>query len=504
MEIDLIQVKGKTQPEAVFAVLGRAEVEQDPRCRELRELNAQMLASFRKQQWDEALDLIARCRKIADGFDVAGLYDMYEERIATYRAEPPGPDWDGVYEAEVEIAHLRSRPRPAPPSAAPPQSPAARIRARRRRRARTAESVCGIATSSTSVSQRLSSMIQSPPSRTATMAWSSLAAVLRTITSLTSSCGDARRGQRDVFGDGVILAVAAAGGEGLERRAPAVGHAPLRHVAHRLDRQIDGAVDDADAGEAGQRAALRNDGKKSLAPPAGSAVRSARTARKLHCRREFSTSTPCHLVKTWPNADGGGGEAEWLRHAAVTTGSSVAPDRVWPSAQIHRRAGYCPRALRLCRRIYRRDWLRRRRWRLAVARARSAGCNAGGKRAPARFSFALGSSARRHVGARSVLQSRAWSLPADFSAGDCSAVVGDLLLHRRSSAGSIAGTISLRVPPLTARSRTCRYRCRRRPAIPGCMRQMRHAAPRRNILTSLNSRVRRFCALSRLCCSGTP
>ena len=46
MEIDLIQVKGKKQPEAVFTVLGRAEVEQDPRCRELRELNAQMLVAL--------------------------------------------------------------------------------------------------------------------------------------------------------------------------------------------------------------------------------------------------------------------------------------------------------------------------------------------------------------------------------------------------------------------------------------------------------------------------
>jgi hypothetical protein len=25
---------------------------------------------------------------------------MYMERIATYRAEPPPPDWTGVYEAE--------------------------------------------------------------------------------------------------------------------------------------------------------------------------------------------------------------------------------------------------------------------------------------------------------------------------------------------------------------------------------------------------------------------
>ncbi len=100
MEIDLIQVKGKKQPESVFAVLGRAEVEQDPLCAQLRELNGQMLACFRKQQWDETLALIARCRKVANGFEVAGLYDMYEERIETYRADPPRPGWDGVYEAE--------------------------------------------------------------------------------------------------------------------------------------------------------------------------------------------------------------------------------------------------------------------------------------------------------------------------------------------------------------------------------------------------------------------
>ena len=102
MEIDLIQVKGKTQPEAVFAVLGRIEVERDPRCGELRELNAQMLGRFRKQEWDAALSLIDRCRKIAGGFEAAGLYDMYMERIETYRADPPGPDWDGVYEAETK------------------------------------------------------------------------------------------------------------------------------------------------------------------------------------------------------------------------------------------------------------------------------------------------------------------------------------------------------------------------------------------------------------------
>jgi adenylate cyclase len=100
MEIDLIQVKGKKEPEAVYAVLGRAEVEHDPRCQELCELNASMIASYRKQEWDKALDLINRCREPANSFDVAGLYDMYVERIANYRADPPPKDWDGVYEAE--------------------------------------------------------------------------------------------------------------------------------------------------------------------------------------------------------------------------------------------------------------------------------------------------------------------------------------------------------------------------------------------------------------------
>ncbi|MGO8922728.1 MAG: CHASE2 domain-containing protein [Xanthobacteraceae bacterium] len=102
MEIDLIMVKGKKQPEAVFTVLGRSEIDADPRCRELRDANAQMLGRFRKQQWDDAIDLIARCRKFANGFDLSGLYDMYEERIELYRAQPPAPDWDGVYEAETK------------------------------------------------------------------------------------------------------------------------------------------------------------------------------------------------------------------------------------------------------------------------------------------------------------------------------------------------------------------------------------------------------------------
>jgi adenylate cyclase len=100
MEIDRIKVKGKSEPEAVYMVLGRAGGVEDARCRELRDLNDQFLGCYRKQDWDAAMALIARCRDAAGGFDAAGLYEMFQERIEKFRLDPPPPDWGGVYEAE--------------------------------------------------------------------------------------------------------------------------------------------------------------------------------------------------------------------------------------------------------------------------------------------------------------------------------------------------------------------------------------------------------------------
>src|SRR5580692_5516157 len=77
MEIDRIKVKGKSEPEAVYMVLGRAGGVEDARCRELRDLNDQFLGCYRKQDWDAAMALIARCRDAAGGFDAAGLYEMF-------------------------------------------------------------------------------------------------------------------------------------------------------------------------------------------------------------------------------------------------------------------------------------------------------------------------------------------------------------------------------------------------------------------------------------------
>jgi adenylate cyclase len=100
MEIDRIQVKGKTEPETVFTVLGRAELDQDPRFQELRKLTSKMLGYYREQNWTEAVETIEACRKAAEGLGVGALYHMYAERIEAFRHNPPPSDWNGVYEAE--------------------------------------------------------------------------------------------------------------------------------------------------------------------------------------------------------------------------------------------------------------------------------------------------------------------------------------------------------------------------------------------------------------------
>jgi adenylate cyclase len=100
MEIDRIQVKGKTEPETVFTVLGRAELRRDPNFQELHVLTTKMLQYYREQNWTRALDTIEPCRKAAEGFGVGALYHMYAERIEAFRHNPPPPGWNGVYEAE--------------------------------------------------------------------------------------------------------------------------------------------------------------------------------------------------------------------------------------------------------------------------------------------------------------------------------------------------------------------------------------------------------------------
>ncbi|MGB0683838.1 MAG: CHASE2 domain-containing protein [Magnetovibrionaceae bacterium] len=100
VELDLIKVKGKTEALAIFALLGDDQMGADPAFLKYREHHDTVVASYRGQDWRKCREEMAVCRKLCLPFyDMGGYYDMLEERIKEYVANPPPKDWDGVFVA---------------------------------------------------------------------------------------------------------------------------------------------------------------------------------------------------------------------------------------------------------------------------------------------------------------------------------------------------------------------------------------------------------------------
>jgi adenylate cyclase len=92
-EVDKVRVKGKQKVIAIFEPIGvQGEVDSVALAKISR--FHQALAHFRAQRWDEAEALL---QELASAEPQAKLYRLYRERIADFRASPPGADWDGVF-----------------------------------------------------------------------------------------------------------------------------------------------------------------------------------------------------------------------------------------------------------------------------------------------------------------------------------------------------------------------------------------------------------------------
>ncbi|WP_024512767.1 adenylate/guanylate cyclase domain-containing protein [Bradyrhizobium sp. ARR65] len=97
LELDFIMVKGKQEPEVIYAIAGREDVAYSERFQRLRNLTIEMLAAYRGRNWDGALEAIERGRKCDEGHDVERLFSLYEGRIRNYQKNPPPEDWNGAY-----------------------------------------------------------------------------------------------------------------------------------------------------------------------------------------------------------------------------------------------------------------------------------------------------------------------------------------------------------------------------------------------------------------------
>jgi adenylate cyclase len=97
LELDFIMVKGKKEPEVIYAIAGREDTAQSGRFQRLRNLTIEMLACYRGRDWEGALAAIERGRLTDDAHTLELLYDLYEARILGYRENPPPENWNGAF-----------------------------------------------------------------------------------------------------------------------------------------------------------------------------------------------------------------------------------------------------------------------------------------------------------------------------------------------------------------------------------------------------------------------
>lgn len=95
LEIDLVQVKGRTKPSRLYTLIDTLGCSPDLRG-ELVADHMAMLAKYRARDWDGAEAAINICR--AKGIAaLETVYNLLEGRIAEFRLTPPHEGWDGAF-----------------------------------------------------------------------------------------------------------------------------------------------------------------------------------------------------------------------------------------------------------------------------------------------------------------------------------------------------------------------------------------------------------------------
>ncbi|MEM7058453.1 MAG: adenylate/guanylate cyclase domain-containing protein [Pseudomonadota bacterium] len=103
VEIDVVAVKGRTQPEPIHTVLGHAPMLQDAAFQSFKSTLAHARAAYTTQQWHRAEDAFNAIGKMSvPTLDTEALARTYLERIGEMIEFPPPPDWDGVHIARTK------------------------------------------------------------------------------------------------------------------------------------------------------------------------------------------------------------------------------------------------------------------------------------------------------------------------------------------------------------------------------------------------------------------
>ena len=110
IDLDFIQVKGKTSGTYIFGLMGDADLMNDSAFVSLKDKIHTAMETYRTQKWDEAAEMFKEIRTLGSDenrpwhleINLDTLCDLYEERIAEYKVNPPAADWDGVFIATTK------------------------------------------------------------------------------------------------------------------------------------------------------------------------------------------------------------------------------------------------------------------------------------------------------------------------------------------------------------------------------------------------------------------
>jgi adenylate cyclase len=110
IDLDYIQVKGKTEGTYIYGLMGDEEVKAGPMFVALQKKISNAMDSYRQQRFDEAAGMFKEIRRLGSdehkpwhlGVNLDVLCDLYDERIAEYKINPPGANWDGVFVATTK------------------------------------------------------------------------------------------------------------------------------------------------------------------------------------------------------------------------------------------------------------------------------------------------------------------------------------------------------------------------------------------------------------------
>ena len=91
-EVDRIKVKGKDEAVNIYEPLGPESEVGKPQLDELK-IWGQALRAYRAQAWDQVEVSLLNLQRMSPD---CGLYQVYAERVAEKRRQPPAPGWDGV------------------------------------------------------------------------------------------------------------------------------------------------------------------------------------------------------------------------------------------------------------------------------------------------------------------------------------------------------------------------------------------------------------------------